>query len=374
MATVLDQTKRLPLESLHRAFNASYFDEQDGWQLPAVYSTEQAEYSAVRDGSAAGLIDLTWRGRIEVSGTESVAFLNGLITNDAKTLEENRWTTAAFPNAQGRLVAIARVLHVGGAFIIETEAATHDRVLQTLQRYVPAGDFHVRDLSGEIMQFTLQGARAGEILASVAGREASRVDKNRLAQLAWREQRILVFRSSYTAEVGVDMLVPSGGAAGIWEALCSAGAHPVGLRAFEVLRIEAGVPKFGVDVTEANVVLETGLDDAVSFTKGCYIGQEIIARIHWRGHVAKRLAGVRLEDDAGVDVRPGMRLRSADGKEAGRLTSVTRSPTLECTIALAIVKYDYLAAGTELLVDDETVSTRARVAELPFVRSKSELV
>jgi folate-binding protein YgfZ len=146
----------------------------------------------------------------------------------------------------------------------------------------------------------------------------------------------------------------------------AAGAQPVGLDALEILRIETGLPRFGVDMDDTNVVTETGLDEAVSYTKGCYIGQEIIARIHWRGHVAKRLTG--LSFDSKVEARRGAAIKARDGKEIGRVTSATVSPRLERTIALAYVKYDYLAPGTEVSVPLDEEERAARVSELPFVR------
>jgi folate-binding protein YgfZ len=136
--------------------------------------------------------------------------------------------------------------------------------------------------------------------------------------------------------------------------------------AFEVLRGGGGLARHGVDVTDTNVVLEAGRDEAVSYTKGCYIGQEIIARIHWRGHVAKRLAGLILEDerDPGADAK----VRTKDGREIGRITSQVFSHSLGRRIALAILKYDYLQPGTRVAVVAGEEERAAVVAELPFVR------
>jgi folate-binding protein YgfZ len=155
-------------------------------------------------------------------------------------------------------------------------------------------------------------------------------------------------------------------AADLWEALTTARARPVGFDAFDVLRVEAGVPRHGIDVTDTNVVLEAGQDEAVSYTKGCYIGQEIIARIHWRGHVAKRLAGLVLEDEGepGADAK----VKTTDGKEIGRVASHVFSPRLGRRIALAILKYDYLRPDTEVSIVAGEAERAARVAELPFVR------
>ncbi|HWT02976.1 MAG TPA: glycine cleavage T C-terminal barrel domain-containing protein, partial [Pyrinomonadaceae bacterium] len=174
-------------------------------------------------------------------------------------------------------------------------------------------------------------------------------------------------RATHTAEDGFDLIVGASGAPSLWAALSSAGARPVGADALEVLRVEAGVARYGVDTDETSVVLEAAPEDAVSFTKGCYVGQEIIARIHWRGHVAKRLAGLAF--DARADASRDDKVTTPDGQAIGRLTSVTYSPALNRTVALGYVKYDYLAPGTEVrVVGADNAQTTARVAALPFVR------
>ncbi|MBK6723850.1 MAG: hypothetical protein IPG58_11490 [Acidobacteria bacterium] len=133
---------------------------------------------------------------------------------------------------------------------------------------------------------------------------------------------------------------------------------------YETLRIEHGIPLYGIDMDETTIVPELGLDGLISYNKGCYIGQEIIARIHFRGHVAKRLTGLTSEPGAiATGFLPDAELTTEDGKNAGRITSVAYSPKLERIIALAFVRYDYLAAGTELKVGDGSVT----VTDLPFI-------
>ncbi len=134
---------------------------------------------------------------------------------------------------------------------------------------------------------------------------------------------------------------------------------------------QAGVPRYGVDVNETNVVLEATGEDAVSFTKGCYIGQEIIARIHWRGHIAKKLAGLIIIDEpAAPHALAGAKVKASDEeREIGRLTSCVFSPRLNRSIALGIIKYDYLAAGTEVkIIAGENELSSAQIAALPLVR------
>ncbi len=137
------------------------------------------------------------------------------------------------------------------------------------------------------------------------------------------------------------------------------GAIEIGEETQEVLRIENGVPKYGVDMDETTIVPELGIENLISYNKGCYIGQEIIARIHFRGHIAKQLTGLILENEA----QPNDELKSFDSKNAGKITSVTFSPKLKKIIALAFVRYDYLEEGTKLTINDTT----ATVKNLPFI-------
>lgn len=295
-------------------------------------------YEAVGRGAAAFYKQK--RGLIAVWGRESVQFLNGLITNDAAALEDGAQMTAAFPNAQGRLLALVRVRKSGERFLFETAEVTHEKVFQNLHRFTFAGDFFVDDMSGGYEYF--------EIFNSLTHPPDP--------------GKALIFTG--TASTGY--FVPTDASAAFENEFRASGAMELPDELYELLRIENGVPKYGVDMDESTVVLETGLDEAVSFTKGCYIGQEIIARIHFRGHVAKRLAGLVLETgELPGSINgdpPTYELLSPDGKNAGRLTSIVLSPRIGRIIALGYVRYDYLAEGTILKLGE----IEGTVKELPF--------
>jgi folate-binding protein YgfZ len=339
--------------------------ERDGWLLPAHYGDAAAEYSAVRDGGA-GLFDLTPRGRIEVRGAEAVQFLNGLVTNDVQTLATGAWMHAALPNAQGRLLALARVLRPTAeeVFLFDTEAATRERVRETLARFTLAGDFRVRDLTDETAQVSVQGAKAAELIAQTVGDEVAQLERMHTSAVAWRAHTLTVARATDTGEDGFELIGSHEASTELRAALVETGAQSCSADTLEVLRIEAGVPRYGVDMSETNVVPESVPGEAISYTKGCYVGQEIIARIHWRGHVAKKLTGLLLADEDAP--AHGALVATTDGREIGRITSSVFSPRLQRAVALAYVKYDYLAPDTDVRVGD--AGTAARVAELPLVR------
>ncbi|HEV8366852.1 MAG TPA: hypothetical protein VGQ39_02780, partial [Pyrinomonadaceae bacterium] len=281
------------------------------------------QYQAVRDNGA-GLIDLSSRGRIIVAGSEAVMFLNGLITNDMKTLLEGQWMRAAFPNAQGRLIAAVRVIRLpdepgeSPRFLLDTEAATHKAVLKTTERFSLAGDFRVTDVTAETKMLSVQGKRSLAAVRAVLGDPISELRRDGAGVTRWNDIEVTVIRASHTAEDGFDVVVDLGHAEGIANELINTGALPVADETFETLRIEAGVARFGTDMDETNVVTETNLDDAVSFTKGCYIGQEIIARIKYRGHVAKKLTGLLFEGSKMAE--PAAVIKSGEGKDIGRIT------------------------------------------------------
>jgi tRNA-modifying protein YgfZ len=300
-------------------------------------------YEAVRDGGA-GLIELSDRGRIRVSGSEATMFLNGLVTNDVKSLAENRWMPAVFPTVQGRLIGAVRIARGKDGFLIDTERASHDAVLKTISRFTLAGDFKVADITDGSTIFSLQGKRAAEVVTKVCETSVADLPRNGVSE----HEGVTIIRATHTSEDGFDLVFDSTRADEFRQALLDAGATPVDEETFEILRIEAGIARFGRDMDETNVIPETNLDDAVSYTKGCYVGQEIIVRIKHRGHPAKKLVGLKLE-------RP---------VEAGEIiTSAAVSPRLG-SIGLGYVRYEFVEPGTNVLIDD----VNATVAELPFIR------
>jgi len=304
------------------------------------------EYEVVRDGGA-GLIDLSaTRGRIRVSGSEATMFLNGLITNDVKNLAQNRWMPAVFPTVQGRLIGTVRVIRGSEpGFLIDTEMASHEAVLKTVSKFTLAGDFKVSDVTSETALLTIQGQGAAEILENDFAQEVSDLPENGVVQTTW----VTLLRASHTGEEGFDLVIDASHKAEIQQGLEAAGAQPIGADTFEILRVEAGIARFGQDMDETSVVPETNLDDAVSYTKGCYVGQEIIVRIKHRGHPAKKLTRLRFETDQQIE--PGAVIRSTDNQEIGRVTSAVISPRLG-SIGLGYVRYEYLADGTRVVVGD----------------------
>jgi folate-binding protein YgfZ len=286
------------------------------------------------------------RGLIAVWGKEAVQFLNGMITNDVAKLEDGGQMLAAFPNAQGRLLALVRVLRHGDRFLFETEEATHETLYNNLFRFTFAGDFFVEELSEGFSYFEIFGPNNDVYNPHVGEKFAGAFALESAAGAAY-------FIPNELANDFRRFLSDENGCLTITDEL------------YETLRIESGIPRYGVDMDETTIVPELGLEGLISYNKGCYIGQEIIARIHFRGHIAKQLTGLILSVPpavAGGDFSAA-ELKSTEGKNAGRITSVTYSPGLEKSIALAYVRYDYVADGTEL----KNAESVAVVQSLPFI-------
>lgn len=290
------------------------------------------DYNRIRENEA-GFYEQK-RGLIHVWGREAVQFLNGLVTNDVAKLEDGNSMYAAFPNAQGRLLAVVRVMRKGENFLFETEEATREKVYNNLFRFTFAGDFFAEDLSEKYLYFSVQNAK-----------------------LKTQNNEIIEFQTAF----GADYFVPVEAVENFKKELKT--AVEISDDLYEILRIENGVPLYGKDMDDATIVPELGLDGLISYNKGCYIGQEIIARIYFRGHVAKELRGLVFEDET-AEVKPQDELKTVDGKSAGKITSVTFSPKIGKKIALGFVRYDYLADGTELKVGE----LAARVKNLPFLQ------
>ncbi|MGH7930874.1 MAG: glycine cleavage T C-terminal barrel domain-containing protein, partial [Candidatus Binatia bacterium] len=217
---------------------------------------------------------------------------------------------------------------------------------------------------------SLQGPRSEALLGDLAGEIALPKQTAHHAMLNVDGAAICIVRDSYTGEIGLDLIIPKADLASVAQRLTEIGrqfgAVWIGHEALETLRIEAGILFYGADVTEDNLLLETALDSHVSFTKGCYLGQEIVERVRSRGHVNKKLRGLLI--DGAILARHGDVIRAGE-KQVGTITSSTYSPKLARAIALGYVHHDYWQTGTPLTIHRDDASLSAQVTELPFVKA-----
>jgi folate-binding protein YgfZ len=348
--------RALPLAQLHERLGAT-FEEIDGGVLaPARYGAVAEEYRALREGC--GLADRSWTGRLEMLGADRVRFLNAYVTCDVKSLGPGEGAYGFVTNPQGRILSDLVVLVLEDRLWLQLPPGQEEAVASHLRKYVLADRVEIRGLE-DIVPISLVGPRAVEILG-----EAELPPEG-----DWRHVRSIVQGTEVelqrTARVGPEahtLWVSTSSAGQLFERLLESPAvKPAGFGALEILRTAAGIPRFGRDFGPENFPQETGADEAVSYTKGCYLGQEVVARIHYRGGVQKTLRGLAFP--AGSNPQPGAPLLF-EGREVGRATTVVESIALGHPIGLSILHRRAAATGTRL---DLPGGGTAEVRDLPFL-------
>lgn len=333
---------------------------------------DSTAYEAAR--TAAAVLDRAGRGKVVVAGSERRSYLHAMLTCDVAALQAGTGCSGAYLNPQGRMIADLRLLELGDVLLVDLDRGRVAEVLQKLDQFVFSEDVQFGDVSETFGLASVVGPSSAAVVSRVLnaglGPEA-RLDPTDLA--SWPEYRnrrvgpVIVAASTELGARGFDLFAPADSAGALVEALLREGAARLDAATAEVLRVEAGRPAFGMDMDTETIPLEAGIEGrAISFTKGCYPGQEVVVRILHRGHgrVARKLAGLLIDGDE-VPAR-GDLLRAGD-REAGRVTSAVRSPALGRPIAIAMVHRDFLEAGTRLEVLHGEARLTATTAPLPFV-------
>ena len=332
-----------------------------------------AAYEAARRG--AGLIDRSDRGRVVVSGQDRAAYLQGLLTNDIGALAPGQGCYAAYLTPQGRMIADLFVYELGDLILMTMSGDVTATVLARLDQFIFSEDVQLGDVTGTFAQYAIVGPGAADVVAqsldSVSAELLTALDEHANMRALAGGHPVIVARVTDTGEPGFDLFVEQGQAVALRATLEQAGAVPIDAATAEALRIESGVPLFHRDMDEDTIPLEAGIEGrAISLTKGCYVGQEVIIRVLHRGHgrVARKLVGLVV--DGGPPVPAGATVRSG-GREIGRVTSATISPALDRSIALAYVHRDFVQPGTPVVVDE--VDTVARVETVEKVENVEQV-
>ena len=328
----------LPLRGIHEELGAR-FGEVSGQMLPRNYGDPAAEYEVVRHG--AGIADRGDRVPVRVYGRDPVKMVQGLITNDIEGAPEGQGVYAAVLTAKGRMVADVRIFRwPEGEPLMDVDAAALDGPLEHLPKFVPP----------------LSRALGAEIPADLA--------EEGFVVHGFEGGDVLVAQTEAVGEDGYDLFAPIDRLEALWRALGEAGGRPVGLATLDVLRIEAGRPRWGAELTEKTIPLEAGLRErAISTTKGCYTGQEVIVRILHRGHVNWHLRGIALGDAPAPPPETSL-FRPGETKVVGRITSSCTSPLHGQTIALGYVRREIDPPATLRLGDGD--GPEAEIFELPI--------
>ena len=313
---------------------------------------------------AAALVERQDTALLRVTGTDRRSYLQGLLTNDIEALTPGTGCYAAMLNAQGRMLTDMRVLELGDAILLQVPRPVAAGIREHLDRFVFAEDVQVEEASS-LAEIGLYGPGALPVLegAGTEGGTPSAIFSSTRVRIGGAEATLV--RTDDVGAAGYAAIVDVGHREAVVSALLGAGAVRGDEDALEAVRIESGRPRFGADMDTDTIPLEAGIEDrAISRSKGCYVGQEVIVRVQDRGHgrVARRLVGITLPADAPTPAT-GTAI-AAGGKDIGRVTSAIFSPSLARPIALGYVHRDYTAAGAAVVIDG---SSEGVVTALPFV-------
>ena len=359
---------QLVMHELHRGWGAT-FSKSNEVSTILHYGDAYTEYQALRNH--AGLLDLSYRGRVCLVGPDRARFLNGQVTNNIKNLKAGSGCYAALTNNKGKLQADLNIHALSEELLLDFEPGLTARITERLEKFVVSDDVQIIDVSPLYGLLSIQGPQARQAVEhltlfpalpdkpfhSVHAHDAALGD-------------LYLVNHPRLNSAGYDLFIPVGAMPAIAQntlaAVQACGGRACGWSALETLRIEAGIPRYGADMDETNLPQEAGIETrAISRTKGCYIGQEVINRIQSFGQVTRALRCLQLPPDVRDLPERGAKLYS-DGKEVGHLTSSTRSPVLGTTIALGYVRRECNALGTVLQLQAFEQSVEVKVVAPPL--------
>jgi len=356
-------------------------------EIVSTFGEMPAEYSAIH--KRCGMMDLPQRGFIELTGKDRLPFLNNLISNqvfDKQTksgLSAGQGVYAFLLNAKtGRILTDLNVLETGERTLLELDLRLTDAISAALEKYRFAEQVKISSLPELLHEIALHGPRAAAVL-----KEAGATVDDLTSPLMSKPARLFnadvtIWRDDPTGAAGFFLIIPTAAAQTVWTELLARFTgtdaftrrlRPIGWAAFNATRVEAGRPLFGIDFDESILPHETGplLNRAVSFTKGCYLGQEIVARMHARGGAARSIVGIRMTSDH-LPIA-GAKTYDDAGNEVGGVTSSTVSPVLSnAALCIALVKRPHFTLGKTLTIPAEGQMRQGTVVELPFFPEKAK--
>jgi aminomethyltransferase len=339
------------------ATQSAQIAEYRGMRTVGAYSTVAQEFAALLIGC--GIYDLGWRAKLSVTGKDRVRWLNGMITNSVRDLPEARGVYAFLLNPQGHILGDLYAYNRGESLLLDTDRCQVEKLSATFRRYIIMDKVELTEVSDELTAIGLTGPESRGVLSKI-GIDFPQLQPLQVMDDVWQNSAFSVVRSDMAGIECYEIWLNPGDARRLWTELVNGGAVPAGSNAVELLRVAAGVPRYGQDIRERDLPQETEQNRALHFSKGCYIGQEIVERIRSRGAVHRKFTGFRFE---GAVPTPGTKIK-VDGKDAGEITSTASLPLPagEVLAGLGYIRREAAAEGKQL----EIGNAKATVAELPF--------
>ena len=344
---------------------AGEMTEIAGHSVALNYGDVAAEYGALRRGAM--VVDRSERGRVRMSGPRAAEMLAGMVTNDVAALRPGEGQYAAALLPKGKVLADLRIFAEDGSFLVDAPVRAAAGWLAAVRKYVNPRLVPYRDESAALRDIGVFGIGAHHVVSAITGIGSSALGVLEPYHHVTAEvdgTPVLVARVPDLALEGFQLFVPAESSGIVWQRALSAGATPGGVAAFDIARVEAGRPEWGVDIDDTTIPQEANLDElaAISYTKGCYIGQETVARVHFRGHVNRHLRGLRYVSPEPIPYRAA--LLDDAGKPLGDVRSAVLSPRLG-GVALGMVRRE-VELGTQLIARWEGGERRVDVSHTPF--------
>jgi folate-binding protein YgfZ len=306
-----------------------------------------------------GIYDLGWRAKLVLTGSDRTRWLNGMVTNNIRDLAPGHGNYNFLLNAQGRILGDLYAYNRGDYILIDTAAWQAPRIKETFEKFIIMDDVEVTDVSEKLTSLAVQGPRAREVLRD-AGVNFPEVEPMQVQDVTWNDAGISVTRMISDVAQTYEIWLAPAVAVSLWQTLLRSGATPVGMEALDMFRVAAGVPRYGQDITERYLPQETAQQAALNFSKGCYVGQEIVERIRSRALLHRSFAGMIVE---GPPPSSGAKVQ-LDGKDVGEVTSAVAvlAGDRELTLALGYLRTEAQTPGADLAIEGK----KARTADLPF--------
>jgi folate-binding protein YgfZ len=306
-----------------------------------------------------GVYELGRRAKIAIAGRDRVRWLNGMVSNNIRELAAGHGVYCFLLNPQGHILGDLYVYNRGESFLIDTDQTQVANLLATFRRYIIMDKVEITDVSASLTAIGVSGPQAQEVLQA-AGLNTSGLEPLQFAEQAWQGVSVTLNRVDHPAVDSYELWLAPQNVRQLWDRLVGAGAKPVGASAEELLRIAAGIPRFGQDIRERDLPQETGQQRALNFNKGCYIGQEIVERIRSRGNVHRMFTGF---DVKGPLPEPETKIQ-ADGKDIGEITSVAILPTVRGArpVALGYIRREFTDSTIQVIA----ANAHLTVVSLPF--------
>ena len=349
-----------PLYDASKRLGAAYKDIA-GWSVAESYGNAEQEYWVSQ--KHVGIADRSHLGRILAHGSDTLDLLNRLSTNVVDPMPVGRGVSTVITTGKGRILDWITMLHHSDDVLLITSPERTTVVIEWIDTYTFDENTTLKDVSRTTAMLCLLGPSSEAILVSLIGESISTLSTFECATVTWNGHEIIVARTNPVGQCGFDIVIPGDAAEDFWESAIKLGVSPVGQDAMEGLRIKAKIPKWGYELTEEHNPLEVGLEGEISWTKGCYTGQEVVARLFNYQRIQRRLVALELPFNKPYQLGTPLII---DGQTAGYLTSISTLPDGETVTALALLRTGYVELGRTLTVG-EAGGTIACVTSVPLI-------